>query len=36
MSSVLIFKMNSGNNGGEQSAREVHYMKGGNDLVSPT
>jgi hypothetical protein len=35
MSSGLILKMNSGYNGGEKRAREVHVVKGGNDLVSP-
>jgi hypothetical protein len=27
MSKGLILKMNNGYNGGEQSAREVHYVK---------
>jgi hypothetical protein len=34
-SNGLILKMNSGYNGGEQSAQEVRYVKEENILVPP-
>jgi hypothetical protein len=36
MFSGLMLNMNSGYNGGQQSAREVHSVKGGNVLVPTT
>jgi hypothetical protein len=35
MSSGLILKMNNGYNGGEQSTREVRYVKGKMFLYPP-